>query len=795
MTYEVAARKVVRAVSLGAVSYLALSLDFAGGQKSFAQNLPPVTVDAPTQQRARPAAARRTQTSTSRVQRRVAAPAPRRVEPVPYATPSTGTLGSPPAPYAGGQVATGGSLGLLGNRNVMDMPFNQTNYTAQLIENQQARTIRDVLANDPSVRVVQPAGGGSDGVFIRGFYYDSGDFALNGLYGIAPYYSIKANFIERVEVLKGPSALLNGMTTGGTGVASGGAVGGSINLITKHAPDIDITRLTAGYVSRSQFGGNIDVSRRYGDHKEWGVRLNSGYSNGGTPFNRQTDEFGNVALGLDYRGENARVAVDIGYQADNLTPPLRFFSLPTVVSPALRIPPPPKPGLNPQVPWAYYAPTDFFTTVRGEVDVTDWLTAYAAFGYHDSNINYAYPSPNISNAAPGAISSPPGAFQLGGLWSRPFTGAETFETFAGEVGLRGNVDTGPINHAFSVNYAANDRTYNQQARTRSNNPLADIIFWNLYTEPTNIPKPNFTTLSANMNTRVNLQSVGIADTMSLLNKRVQFTVGVRNQTAGSEVNNLLTPGLSRPFQDTSVWTPAYALVVKPVENISLYANYIEGLQTPVVVTGNFSNVGTVFPPSKTTQAETGVKIDTGRFTTTVSLFEIEQPSVIAVPGFPQASQQLNGRQRNRGVELNVFGEITPSIRLLGGVALIDGRQVNTPNGATDGRAAIGVPAVTANITAEWDTPFMRDMTFWGRVIYTGSQYANVTNTLSLPEWTRVDIGARYTVTSPWNGKPIVIRASVENLFNEAYWASAYSTSGVITLAAPRTYLLSTTFNF
>ena len=133
MTYEVAARNVVRAVSLGAVSYLALSLDFASGSKAFAQsNLPPVTVDAPGQQRARPAAPR-SQTSTSRVQRRVAAPAPRRAEPVPYVTPSTGTLGSPPAPYAGGQVASGGSLGLLGNRGVMDTPFNQTSYTAELI--------------------------------------------------------------------------------------------------------------------------------------------------------------------------------------------------------------------------------------------------------------------------------------------------------------------------------------------------------------------------------------------------------------------------------------------------------------------------------------------------------------------------------------------------------------------------------------------------------------------------------------------------------------------------------------
>ncbi|MFH1340999.1 MAG: TonB-dependent siderophore receptor [Pseudomonadota bacterium] len=771
MTYRIARRNVMRALSLGAVSYLALSLDLASGQRAFAQgNLPPVTIDAPTQQRARPTV-RRSQTSARRVQRRVAAPAPRRVEPVPYLTPSTGTLGAPPAPYAGGQVATGGSLGLLGNRGVMDTPFNQTSYTAELIANQQARTIRDVLANDPSVRVIQAAGGGADGLFIRGFYYDSGDYSLNGLAGIAPYYSTGANFIERVEVLKGPSALLNGMTVGGTGVSSGGAVGGSINLITKHAPDVDITRLTSAYVSKSQFGGNIDVSRRYGEHKEWGVRLNSAYSNGNTPWDRQTDEFGNAVLGVDYRGENARLAVDVGYQADNLTPPLRFFGVGSTV-----IPSPPKAGTNFQLPWAYYKTKDLFTTVRGEVDVADWLTAYAAFGYHDSKIDYRFASPSILSAT-------------GTLIGRPGLGHETFETLAGEAGLRAAVDTGPVNHAVNVNYAINDRTYRQRLQSS-----AGLISWNLYTSPASVALPSLNVEAGNQKTNVNLESVGISDTMSLWNKRVQLTVGVRHQKASSEVTNFLTPGSSRPEQEASAVTPAYAIVVKPVENISLYANYIEGFQTPHVVTGSqYANIGTVFPPGKTTQVETGVKIDMGRLTTTLSLFEIEQPSIITVTSGATSTQELNGRQRNRGAELNVFGEITPSIRVLGGVALIDGIQVNTVNGATDGRKAVGVPALNANIGAEWDTPFMRDLTLTGKVIYTASQYVNTTNTLTIPEWTRVDVGARYTLTSPWNGKPIVIRASVENVFNKAYWASAYS--GVITLGAPRTYLVSTTFNF
>jgi iron complex outermembrane recepter protein len=763
------------------VSYLTLSLDCAGGiHQALAQTLlQPVTVDAPAKPKARRTTpSQPSRSSASRAPRRAAEAKP--VQPVPYTAPSTAVLGGLPAPYAGGQVATGASLGLLGNRSVMDTPFNQTSYTAKLIQDQQARTIRDVLTNDPSVRVIQAAGGGADSLFIRGFYYDSGDFALNGLYGIAPYYSTGANFIDRVEVLKGPSALLNGMTTGGTGVSSGGAVGGSVNLITKHAPDIDITQLTATYESKSVFGEQIDVSRRYGEHKEWGVRLNSTYSDGNTPWDHQNDKFGNAVLGVDYRGEAARLAVDFGRQTDNLNPPLRFFSASPAISPI--IPPPPKAQLNFEPQWAYYRPSDTFLTARSEVDLTSWMTAYAAFGYHDSVIDYKFGSPLILNA------SSAGAFQLGGLRAIPFQGHETFVTLAGDTGVRATIDTGPINHQLNVDLSQNDRTYRQFVLLPT---PSTPIFWNLYTPPT-VADPVFATIGANQKTDVDLSSLGMSDTMSALNGRVQATVGVRRQTAGTDVQNALTPGSNRAEQDTTVWTPAYAVVVKPVESVSLYANYIQGLQTPVVVPAGFGNVGTVFPPAETKQKEVGVKIDAGRFTTTVSAFDIQMPSVITIAGTPPI-QELNGLQRNRGIEVDVFGEITSTTRLLGGVMFIRGIQEATPNGLTNGRDAIGVPHFNANIGAEWDTPFVRDLTLTGKMIYTGRQYVDVGNTMMLPEWTRFDLGARYTFTSPWNGKPIVVRASMENVFNQAYWASAYS--GVMTLGAPRTYLVSSTFNF
>ena len=220
MVSRVTDKDVRLTITLGVVSTLALTLNIGGVQQAFAQTkLPDVTVDAP-KPRARQTA-QRTQAKSTRAaqQRRVATRNLPPRAPVPYVTPSTGTIGAPPSPYAGGQVASGGGLGLLGNRGVMNTPFNQTSFTSQLIQNQQARTIRDVLINDPSVRTIQAAGGGADSLFIRGFYYDSGDYALNGLAGIAPYYSTGANFVERVELLKGPAALLNGMTVGGTGAS------------------------------------------------------------------------------------------------------------------------------------------------------------------------------------------------------------------------------------------------------------------------------------------------------------------------------------------------------------------------------------------------------------------------------------------------------------------------------------------------------------------------------------------------------------------------------------------------
>jgi len=97
---------------------------------------------------------------------------------------------------------------------------------------------------------------------------------------------------------------------------------------------------------------------------------------------------------------------------------------------------------------------------------------------------------------------------------------------------------------------------------------------------------------------------------------------------------------------------------------------------------------------------------------------------------------------------------------------------------------------------EWDLPFVRGLTLDGRVVYTGSQYIDTTSPRrSLPAWTRLDVGARYTFDNPAaKGKPLVARFNVENLLDANYWAGGNSATFLM-LGAPRTFRVALTAEF
>jgi iron complex outermembrane receptor protein len=171
--------------------------------------------------------------------------------------------------YAGGQVARGGRLGLLGNVDMMDTPFNTLNFTQALIQDQQARSVADVLQNDPSVRVARGFGNYQELYVIRGFAVNSDDLAYNGLYGLLPRQFVASELLERVEVFRGANSFLNGAAPGG------GGIGGSINLLPKRASNNPLTQVTVGTETGGQGYGAVDIGRRFGADGNTGIRVNA----------------------------------------------------------------------------------------------------------------------------------------------------------------------------------------------------------------------------------------------------------------------------------------------------------------------------------------------------------------------------------------------------------------------------------------------------------------------------------------------------------------------------------------
>ncbi|SLM50099.1 putative tonB-dependent receptor protein [Nitrospira japonica] len=668
--------------------------------------------------------------------------------------------------YPGGDVATGGRLGVLGNREIMDTPFNQTNYTSKVIENQQIRYMADVLNNDPTARASASQSTGADDFSIRGFSVSNQDILFNGLYGVAPTFfnSMMTESLERVEVLKGPSALL-------AGVAPGGSIGGMINLVPKRAGQDPLTQFTGSYISSTQFGGHADISRRYGSEKQFGIRLNGVYRNGDTAIDYQSRESALASLGMDYRGRKFRLAADLGYQYQNIQG-MRDFT--TVVA-GVQVPTPPNNRGNYDGPYDFSKPTVYYGTLRGEYDLTDNLSAFVSTGGSYRSTRYSLVNRTIVNSQ-------------GDLSANNFATMSADKTTAWtvETGLQGRFATGPVQHQTVLAYTTLRRDW-QRATVPIPRPAS-----NIYT-PTFGPAPDLS-LQPDPGSGKPLQEsvlsgATLADTLSILDERVQLTVGGRFQTIDIKQFNFTTGVMTTNYNEDKA-TPMVGLVVKPWQQVAFYANYIEGLQQGPTAPVTAANAGEVFAPFVAKQYEVGAKVDFGRFGTTLAFYQIAQPT-----GFVNPTTNIfgvDGEQRNRGIDFNVFGEVIEGVRLLGGAAFIDAELTKTQGGINDGHTGIGVPRSRLVLGGEWDTPFLQGFTLFARGTRNSSMFLNAANTQEVPSWARLDLGARYMFLQP-NGKPVTIRANVTNVLDSGYWdANAF---GQLTLSDPRVFWLSATIDF
>ena len=660
------------------------------------------------------------------------------------------------------EVISGGSLGVLGDKDALDVPFVVRTFDESLIKNQQPLTLGEVLENDPTVRTTYAFGNAAEQFVIRGFELFGDDVGMNGLYGITPRQLVAPELYAGVQVLNGASAFLNGAAPGGTGI------GGSVNLQLKRAGADPLTRVTANYVSQGHVGGSVDVARRFGAGSEFGVRINGAYRDGEVSVDNEDRKTFVAGGAFDYDGGNVRASLDIGYQD------IRVDRLRPQVVTNVGIPDVPDGDTNYGQSYSYTDLESLFGVARVEYDVADNAMVYASAGMLESREAGIYGDFTLADRETGD----------GGYSFATLIPAEQSNQ-AVEAGFRaklGSTITSEFNFGGNVSWQEFRTAYDFRTGYASN----------LYapTDATLSPTPLFT--GGDLDdpfpiSSARLSSAFASTTLGFWNDRILLTGGLRLQQIRQRSFSYFGGDQTSEYEEDAV-TPVVGLVVKPAAGVSLFANRIEGLQPGAVANATsadpadpatilpVSNAGQALAPYRSVQYEVGGKVSFGGFDASLALFDIDRP-IAGYDRDPDNPANLLfatfGTQRNRGIELFVSGEVTRGLRVIAGGSVIDAELADTIEGVNEGNDVVGVPEYTANANIEWDLPFVRGLTLTGRLVHTGAQAANVSNTLELDDWTRLDLGARYVFAA--GDAPVTLRLTVDNVTDEEYWASAFST--------------------
>ena len=674
-------------------------------------------------------------------------------------------------PYAGGQVARGGRVGPFGGLDLMDTPFSITSYTQKVIADQQSASIADVLQNDPAVRVARGFGNFQQTYLIRGLPVFSDDISYNGLYGLLPRQYLAAELVERVEVLKGASAFLNGAAPGSSGL------GGSINVAPKRAPGVALNEVTVGGETGPQGYGAFDVARRFGPDGALGLRLNGVRREGDTAVDGESRTLTAVLLGADYHRADLRVSADLGYQNHHLQ-----RSQPSVtIAGGLPIPSAPDASRNLGQPWTFSNERDTFGTVRAEYDLTSQVTLWLAGGGRQGHESAIFANPTVI-AADGRTS----AYR--------FDNTRRDDIVTGEAGVRARFATYGVTHGVVGSVVG--------FQSRSENAYAFSNFAGFASnlrDPVDVaaPQANFFTggvlTAPRLTERVRTSSAAVADMLGFVDDRVLLTLGARYQKiedTGYDYNG----GAELSSYSEGRVTPLGGVVFKVDRQVSLYANYIEGLAKGDVapltyfdaagVSHPVVNGGEAFRPYRSKQEEVGIKLDTGRLGATFDVFSTRKP----IPTVDASGRYaITDEQKNRGAELSVFGEVVQGLRVLGGASYL--------HADVSGREAIGSPRSQYNLGLDWSLPWVDGLAVEGRGVHTTSQYADAANTQRVPGWTRFDLGARYLFEL--DRRQVALRARIENLANRNQWVSVggFPGSGYLVLGAPRTFIASASVAF
>jgi iron complex outermembrane recepter protein len=264
------------------------------------------------------------------------------------------------------------------------------------------------------------------------------------------------------------------------------------------------------------------------------------------------------------------------------------------------------------------------------------------------------------------------------------------------------------------------------------------------------------------------------------NGRVSLTSAIRRPNYSRNVQD---PNLGNSTSSISPWLYNSSLVVLPTTTLALFGAVTRGFEDSGVAPATAINRGEILNSVRSSEEEVGLRYAvTSSLTLLAGAFDVEKPYVAL--DSHNVFESL-GKERHRGAELSLSGELTPGLHLVAGVLIMTPEVLTTPTAQQAiGSRPIGQPHWTGQLSADYSIPSLPRLSFDGSVGASGNETASVDNRVDVPGYVVVTLGARYKLDLDHHSA--LLRVEVGNVTN-AYSFNVQSDGGISPQAARRVW--------
>ncbi|MCR5879966.1 TonB-dependent siderophore receptor [Phenylobacterium sp. J367] len=639
--------------------------------------------------------------------------------------------------------------GAFNNARVLDTPLTVNVISREVLDAQGAQGLYDALRNTGGVTRSQLAGGTYDNIAIRGILVENrGNYRLNGALPVINLVEQPLENKARVEVLKGASALYYGFVP----------PSGVINMTTKRAEAgaAPVAEVTFRADNHGSTIGSVDLGDRFLDDR-LGVRANLAGGHLETGVDKVSGDRALAAFAIDIDPiDQLSIDLDFEYLEKDIAETAAIALL-GAVNNAITLPGVPKNTTNLADDWQHYDAKAKNMLAAATYRITPQISVKLQAGRAETVRDRAFSQFGGYNLSTGE-----------GTLTVFQTRGQKYVNRNLRAEVTGLFDTGPVEHEVVLGWTWNEREQNgRQSPTYT-------VSQNLFT-PRDVPHRPLTTALTQNPSIIHDEGTYLVDRMTW--GPLQVMGGVRWTDYESRSN---LAAAQPTVYSASKATPAVAVVYKPVEWVSLYATYLQGLEEGGIAPANTVNAFEVLPPAESEQWEAGVKAEVGAgVVASLAWFEITRANA-----FTNAERRfvLDGEVEYRGVEAMAAGELTENLSLVGSLLWLDAAQKNAADVRLIGKRPENTAEWTASLFAEYEIAQVDGLAVNAGVFYTGDRAVNALNQAFIDGYATFDLGARYTREIA--GKETSFQVNVENLADKDYWNTAGN--GLIGVGAPRT---------